>query len=168
MHADSRKIPTLAKEDLTEINLPKHHSNISDMKDISSGAVLLDLAQWFWHKLSETFDGHPIWIPVRELVSWIGRFVPLHVKVSESLEDIKVSDVGEPNPFYDTDEVRRYARIFSNRLTKKQARVLCLGFGEQLSQAEVAQRLGKGSASAVNYHLDQIKEKLFDFTADLR
>ena len=168
------KYDRLSQEDLDTIQWPPDLSCSGETKDIKSKTSLLRLAGWFWDRVVQLVGGKPIWIPLRDLVEWVGRFIPLSATQTVSIDDVPIAYSASPeskavnllshqDPFFDRNAILQLAESVANQLDEKQARIYHLHFDEAMTLTEIANQMGLGSASAVTYHLKQAEAAIDAF-----
>ena len=172
MSADSREIPGLAAEDLSDIAFPLGRV---EYKSVNKKDALILLAAHFWKQVSETWGNIPVWVDIRDFVAWIGIHVSLKGPVVEKenprggclVESAPDPASGPDAQYYDRDLVMMWAQKFFNRLTDKERAVFRLHYGAEMKFGQIARELGYRGGSGPKYIMDCIEKKLRFFLADL-
>lgn len=177
---ESLRIGPLCDEDLAAVPLPDDLSRLSSLADVTGKKTLIRLARWFWQEVSRIFQNRPIWIELRDLIQWLGMYIPLVREEPRSLSTPrdKTSSDGEPafepvaepglDAAFDPESIRRWAGCFANLLSEKEALAFHLYFGEEKPLKDVAGRMGFKGPSGPSVHLRNVTGKLSGFAADLR
>ena len=171
---DNHRPGPLADEDIGVIPWPEDLPYTGDTKDIQNKESLIRLAGWFWNGVVRLFSGKPVWIPLQDLVGWVGRFIQLSAAQTVSIEENAHGDSTPfenkkaPSPshqeeFIDRAAVKQIAASLAGRLKDMQAQIYYLRYGEGLGLEQISAQLGLKSASAVKYHLDQAQTVIYRF-----
>lgn len=167
MSDQGSEIGRLAAEDYADIALPDELAHISNLESVVDKEVLVALAGEFWKAISGRFGGQSVWIELRDLIHWIGRFVPLKTAAAENLDDADISIGARDEATFDADLVRQWAGLLANRLTEKQMLACHYRYCQGLNLDQTAARMGLKGASGADYHLGQFSLRVRAFTADL-
>lgn len=172
MDPGSRRIPPLCEEDLKAVTFP--HDRL-EYSSVNRKEILLSLAAHFWKGISGLWGDIPVWIDLRDFVSWIGLHVPLACPEVEG-EDPEGEPFVERVPdytyspetlYFDPDLVRLWAEKFARRLTPRERELFFLQYGKGLGPGHMARELGYRGSSGPEYHMTRIRDKLRFFLADL-
>jgi hypothetical protein len=180
LREESREIGPLTEEILAEIPFPQADGFAAELDHVKKGNTLVFLGKRFWEQVSERFSGKPIWVELRGLIHWIGNHVSLRSRKTEPLtetaagadsETEKVSpealfdNRGYPSQF-DPAKVKKWAEVFSNRLTEKEQLAFSLRH-RGLTLEAVAARMGFSTPSGPANVMAGFTEKLCIFVAEL-
>jgi hypothetical protein len=167
LESESREIGPVPEDERAGIPWPPDLSRVWTLEAVSRKKHLELLARWFWKRVSDRLGGSPVWVPLRDLVYWIGGHFSLKKEEPESLDDRESAIPCRDRSWFDPEKVRLWAEKAAGLLAPKQRQALYLLLMEKMSQKDVAARLGWKGPSNTNYHRDQAVELLQSFTADL-
>lgn len=171
--SDNSTTPRLCEEDIFSIpfpgDLPRYYESIN-----KKGA-LTRLAGYFWKRVSGMWGDIPVWVDMRDFVSWIGIHIPLKAPMVHKEDpggrlviDRIPDDGASPDALpYEPDLIIKWAGHFSNRLTQKEREVFRLSYGVGLNLREVAVELNYKGSSGPKYILEGVNGKLRFFLRDL-
>lgn len=175
MIQESHSIPPLVAEDIQEIPFPNSAVENREYETINRKDILLYLAKYFWEQVRLIWGGKAIWIDIGDFVEWIGMYVSLRGPQMDDSPDLLNQvpsglEVGEiPDAaFFDMDAIKKWALLFSNRLSDREKSVFELFHGSsRVTLKEMADKLGYKGSSGPKYILVQTEEKLRFFLRDL-
>ncbi len=163
--AENGKISRLLEDDLDEIPFPPVEC---DYESINRKAVLLDLAGYFWDRVSAMWEGRPVWVDLRDFTNWLERFVFLGGAIQEGggvYEDDPLDRLPHPGPGpdripVDPERIRCMAHRFARGLDAKEKTVFFMIHETDAPLREVALAVGYKGSSGPKYALDRIHERL--------
>lgn len=176
LEKESRFIGPLPREAYAALPLPDDMADRLSMKTIAGRKILIRLARRFWREINRLFQNRPVWIELRDLIQWIGIYVPLDREASHVLNltgknaphEIEPAVEPDHDHAFDPAAVSRWAECFSGLLNEKEALAFHLHYGEEMPLKDVAERMGYSGPSGPSVHLKNVRETLHDFAADLR
>ena len=171
---DSIEIQPLCEEDLKEIPFPDPIEKGGALKKIRKKEHLLALARHFLKNVSEMYQSKPVWVDLRDFISWIdmnlrlNRMEPVNREVAgENAREacpIPTRPAGcEP---FNEDLVKCWSLNLAEQLNEKERLIFQLYYGEEMTLEEVARQSGYSGPSGVKYRLERIKEKIRHFLRD--
>lgn len=156
---NSRTIGPLSDEDLANLPAPAD--------DPRAGVGYKDHAEHFWKGLHSRFGGLPVWVPVRELVRWLGYHgrLPRETPDTVPLSDAVAQQAAAPDSgAFDPAAVQRWAGQFAATLKPSDRRLFFLRYGRGLGFKAIAEDLEiYRSASGPHARMQVIERQLRDF-----
>ncbi len=171
----SVSIPPLTDEEIERIDLPRELRGVPNNEQVRQKKTVLVLASHFWKEVSGLWEGSPVWVDIRDLVRWIGRWVPMQaVTRADNFPDgtNPVDFVHAPGPppdssVFDPSRIQKWAALFAETLGDSEKAVLYYRHGRSLSFKQIAARLGYSRASGPMHPLRNAEHKLRYFVRDL-
>ncbi len=163
-----RKIHDLADEDLDSVLFPETAEFHEDLENPARRRFLIPLAVYFRDCIANIWEDDRILIPVRDFITWLGRFVPFSGTSSvvsiDELPDFQAESEESP---VDPVQIRLWAETAAGRLSPKERRLFLMRHGDGLNYAEIAKQTGYKSPSGPKYPLDNACQTLRLFLDDL-
>ena len=172
--AQNRSIPPLIKEDLRIIPFPPEITRRRSDTAVKNKADILDLAAYFWERIYDLWGKNPVWVDIRDFISWIARHVPLNriSMASEFPQDEFESRgfMGTPQAdegYWDPVAVKSWALQFSHQIDRKQLQIFQLFHQENQTFKNIARKMGYKGSSGPKYVVDHVTARLQFFLRDL-
>lgn len=171
----NRAIPPLVEEDLRSIPFPPEYNQSRHAGAVKTKAAILGLADYFWDRIHALWGKEPVWVDIRDFISWIGRHVPLK-RASGDAEFPQDScesrgsngEVLRPREgYWDPDAVKSWALLFFNQIDRKQLLAFQLFHQENLTLKKIALKMGYKGSSGPKYVVDHVTARLQFFLRDL-
>ena len=166
MNENSRAVPPLAEEDLTEISFPTDLAPGLDYEIINRKKVILELAEHFWREASRLWNEPSIRLDLRDFVQWIRCHVVMTPPVSHS--DLSVQEESQaPEPVFDEGKIKIWAGCAAACLNENEREALFSRYKLENKLSQIAEKLNYRSPASVKYLLSNAEEKLRYFLRDL-
>lgn len=162
-------------EDLRGIPFPpEYHKSRHDGAVKTKGAIL-GLADYFWDQIHALWGKEPVWVDIRDFISWMGRHVPLKRASGDDefpWDDFESRGVAEEmrpsgQVYWDPDAVKSWALNFYNQMDVKQLHIFQLFHQADLTFKEIARKTGYKGSSGPKYVVDHVAARLRYFLRDL-
>ena len=171
---DSIEIQPLCEEDLKEIPFPEPIEEWGELEKVREKEHLLSLARHFLKNVSEMYRSKPVWVDLRDFISWIDINVKLDCMkpVEDKLEDAATREDSQIPAWttgcepFNEDLVKSWALNLAEQLNEKERLILQLYYEEGMTLEEVARYAGYSGPSGVKYRLKRIEEKIRYFLRD--
>jgi hypothetical protein len=178
----STKIPPLALEDIRGIAFPQKIAETAEYRNINKKKILIDLANYFWNKVSEMWGGKPVWVDLRDFINWIGIYVQVNVPALIRESPGQTDPFGEKfiggegnlyqglNPeetYFDLEQVKKWSKNFAHILKEKEKEIFYMQHRLNMSLEDIGKKMGYKAASGPKYILDNAEQKLKFFLRDL-
>jgi len=164
----NRAIPPLVEEDLRIIPFPPEYNRSPHDGAIKTKAAILGLADYFWGQIHELWGKEPVWVDIRDFISWIGLHVPLKRAAGEAEFQQDSCESQAPHEgYWDPAAVKSWALLFFNQIDRKQLLVFQLFHQENLTLKRIALKMGYKGSSGPKYVVDHITARLQFFLRDL-
>jgi hypothetical protein len=164
-------VPALSEEDLASVPFSVDMVGKAGLEALKHESTLLELARYFWERVSVMWGGKPIWVSVADVTRWIGRAIPVDLPTAtDGGVDLAASPdhpLGPGGRYFDPEKVKAWAGQFACRLREREKVAFYLYQGAGLKLEGIAERIGYGGPSGVHYQLDQVHAKLRFFLRDL-
>jgi len=158
---DSLTLPHLTLEDLSAVPFPDDALNLTE-KTIRSARRIPGLAGSFWTHISER-AGHPAWIEISDLTTWIARHIPLGAADGGDLDD---PERAYPEP-PDEGRLSEWAMRFGRRLDPRRRAVFLYRGCQGASLADTARQIGVRSPQTVANDMEDAGDMLRDYCREL-
>lgn len=150
-------------------------ANVSE-KNIYEKDTIIQVGRYFWNQVREK-TGRDLWIPIRDLVRYIGAFLPIpetHSKVSidEQIDEETETNLGDilidpdmPPTDEETilEDLRKKAEKCALQLAPEEREAIALHHGEGRPLQEIATSMGYSSPSGVSYILQKAYHRIRNF-----
>ena len=164
----NRAIPPLVEEDLQSIPFPPEYNRSQHDGAVKTKAAILGLADYFWDRIHSLWGNEPVWVDIRDFISWIGFHVPLKRAVGETEFALDSCEFQGPHEdYWDPDAVKSWALLFFNQTDRKQLVVFQLFHQENLTLKKIALKMGYKGSSGPKYVVDHVTARLQFFLRDL-
>ncbi|MFP4531472.1 MAG: hypothetical protein ACLFNS_02205 [Desulfobacterales bacterium] len=181
------EIQSLTDEHLAEIPFPTDQVKELTYEMINRKSAIIQLAEFFWHKVSELFGRQPIFIQLNDFIQWIVRNIemPATSEITAANAVFAGNPNGQDNPGLDVtgltpddtyspercritpQTIEKWAGNFCHQLAAKEKAIFFLHHIKGHTLAKTAGLLGYKSPSGPAYQLKQAESKLQFFLRDL-
>jgi len=167
-------IPPLLREDLKAIAFPPDFAHMLDYDSINRKGVLLELADYFWNRISEIWQSRHIWIELRDCITWIGFHVVLHARVPEKagpdgeapLNRVPDDQYRPDVIYFDSRLIDNWAHYVASCFNDREKEIFYRRYGLGYSLKNIAGNFGYKGSSGPKYSLDSAEHKLRIFLRD--
>lgn len=173
--AQNRTIPPLIKEDLRSIPFPPEFIRRRSDAAVKIKADILGLAAYFWDRIYDLWGKEPVWVDIRDFISWVALHVPLNriSMASEFPHDGFESRgfMGETSKaderYWDPVAVKSWASQFFHQIDRKKLLIFQLFHQENQTLKAIARKTGYKGSSGPKYVVDHVTAGLQFFLRDL-
>lgn len=175
MRGQNRSIPPLIKEDLKSIAFPAGFTRRGSGAAVKTKAEILGLATCFWKGIFDLWGKEPVWVDIRDFISWIALHVPLNrISMADEFPREAFEFRGPEGAasqadgaYWDPAVVKSWALRFFQQMDRKQLRIFRLFHQENQTLKEIARKMGYKGSSGPKYVVDHVTARLQFFLRDL-
>ena len=171
----NRAIPPLVDEDLRSIPFPPEYHNSPRDNAVKTKREILGLAGYFWDQVHTLWEQEPVWVDIRDFITWIAHNVPLRRASGDTefpaggydpLESPEEA-LRSGETYWDPDGVKSWALIFFHQTDPKKLQIFQLFHQENKTLREIALKMGYKGSSGPKYAVDHVTAALQFFLRDL-